>query len=178
MENSIKSPQSIDCKVLTRIVRRGRGSVVVPGEFLDLGSRQAIDLVLHRLTKKGTIRRLARGLYDYPKQHPALGTLTPSADVIARALAGRDRTRLQPGNERVKVTHPERVKVTHLEIQNGRSGQKRQTCFTPTCDPSLFSSTPGSDNSHHSSQRCANDASGGLKAPQSCAHPGRSDPTR
>lgn len=63
---------------------------------MDLGSRQAIDLALHRLAKKGTIRRLARGVYDYPKQHPVLGPLSPSADVIARALAGRDRTRLQP----------------------------------------------------------------------------------
>jgi Family of unknown function (DUF6088) len=63
---------------------------------LDLGSRQAVDLVLHRLARKGTIRRLARGVYDYPKQHPVLGPLSPPADIIARALAGRDRTRLQP----------------------------------------------------------------------------------
>jgi hypothetical protein len=69
---------------------------MVPTDFLDLGSRQAVDLVLHRLVKKGTIRRLARGVYDFPKQHPVLGPLTPSADAIARALAGRDRTRLQP----------------------------------------------------------------------------------
>jgi predicted transcriptional regulator of viral defense system len=25
------------------------------------------DLALHRLAKKGTLRRLARGLYDYPR---------------------------------------------------------------------------------------------------------------
>lgn len=68
----------------------------MPGEFLDLGSRQAIDLALHRLTRKGTIRRLTRGLYDFPKQHPVLGLLSPSAETIAQALAGRDRTRLQP----------------------------------------------------------------------------------
>jgi hypothetical protein len=90
------STQSIDSKVLTRIRRRGRGSVFVPGDFLDLGSRETVDVVLHRLARKGTIRRLARGVYDYPKQHPKLGTLSPSADAIARALAGRDRTRLQP----------------------------------------------------------------------------------
>jgi len=49
------------------------------------------------MAKKGTVRRLARGVYDYPKEHPKLGLLSPSADVIAEALAGRDRTRLQPG---------------------------------------------------------------------------------
>jgi hypothetical protein len=35
-------------------------------------------------------------VYDFPKEHPALGLLAPSAEDIARALAGRDRTRLQP----------------------------------------------------------------------------------
>lgn len=91
-----KPPQSIDTKVLYRIRAKGRGSVHVPGDFLDLGSRQAVDLALHRLAKKGTIRRLARGVYDFPEQHPVLGPLSPSADTVAAALAGRDRTRLQP----------------------------------------------------------------------------------
>jgi len=31
-----------------------------------------------------------------PKEHPVLGPLQPSAEAVARALAGRDRTRLQP----------------------------------------------------------------------------------
>ncbi|MCL4194024.1 MAG: hypothetical protein KJZ87_19970 [Thermoguttaceae bacterium] len=68
----------------------------VPVDFLDIGSRKAVDVALHRLAKQGTIRRLARGVYDFPKEHPILGPLTPSAEAVARALAGRDRTRLQP----------------------------------------------------------------------------------
>src|SRR5437588_2608355 len=91
-----KSPQSIDSRLLATIHGRGRGSVFVPGDFLKLGSREAIGLALHRLARKGTIRRLARGVYDFPKQHPVLGTLSPSAEDVASALAGRDRTRLQP----------------------------------------------------------------------------------
>jgi len=55
-----------------------------------------VDLALHRLAKKKSIRRLARGVYDLPKIHPVLGPLSPSAEAIAQALAGRDRTRLQP----------------------------------------------------------------------------------
>jgi hypothetical protein len=35
-------------------------------------------------------------VYDFPKQHPVLGPLLPSADAVAQALAGRDRIRLQP----------------------------------------------------------------------------------
>jgi hypothetical protein len=96
MASTRKTTQSIDSRIVTRIHRRGRGSVLVPGDFLDIGSREAVDLALHRLARKGMIRRLTRGVYDFPKEHPVLGLLSPSPDTVARALAGRDRTRLQP----------------------------------------------------------------------------------
>ena len=88
--------QSIDFTIISRIYGSGRGTVVVPNHFLDLGSRAAIDLALHRLVKKGTLRRLARGLYDYPRKDPKLGTLFPSVDAIANAIKGRDAIRIQP----------------------------------------------------------------------------------
>jgi hypothetical protein len=91
-----KSTQAIDSKIVATIHGRGRGSVFVPADFLEIGSRKAVDVALHRLAKDGVIRRLARGVYDFPKKHPVLGLLTPSAEAVARALAGRDRTRLQP----------------------------------------------------------------------------------
>src|ERR1700722_1152030 len=96
MTGTRKKTQSIDSRVLATIHGRGGGSVLVPADFLDLGSREAVDTTLHRLARKGTIRRLARGVYDFPKDHPTLGRLAPSAEAVARALAGRDRTRLQP----------------------------------------------------------------------------------
>lgn len=96
MSSTRKSPQSIDSRILASIHGRGKGSVFVPADFLDLGSREAVDISLHRLARKGTIRRLARGVYDFPKEHPLLGPLQPSAEAVARALAGRDRTRIQP----------------------------------------------------------------------------------
>jgi hypothetical protein len=96
MKSRRKSTQSIDSRILATIHGRGRGSVFVPSDFLKIGSREAVDLALHRLARQGTIRRLARGLYDFPEEHPVLGPLAPSAETIARALAGRDRTRLQP----------------------------------------------------------------------------------
>src|SRR5271168_148518 len=96
MTGTKKTTQSIDSRILARIHKRGHGSVLVPGDFLDVGSREAVDLALHRLARKETIRRLARGVYDFPKTHPVLGPLSPSADVVAQALAGRDRTRIQP----------------------------------------------------------------------------------
>jgi hypothetical protein len=96
MSGRKKSSQAIESRIVAAIHGRGRGSVFVPADFLDIGSREAVDVALHRLARQRTIRRLARGVYDFPKEHPVLGPLAPSAEDIARALAGRDRTRLQP----------------------------------------------------------------------------------
>lgn len=67
-----------------------------PAHLADLGSRNAVASALKRFKAAGTIRQLARGLYDYPIQDPVLGTVAPSADDIARALVVRDAIRLQP----------------------------------------------------------------------------------
>lgn len=82
--------------VLSRIYGRGRGVVFTPKNFLDLGSRGAIDVALFRLTKAGTIRQLARGLYDYPKTSEIVGVMPPTTEAIAKALAGPEALRLQP----------------------------------------------------------------------------------
>ena len=89
-------PQSIDKSILDRIHGHGRGWVFTPRDFLDLGARPAIASALKRHTDAGHLRQLARGLYEYPKAHARLGSLAPSADAIAKALAGRDAVRLQP----------------------------------------------------------------------------------
>lgn len=72
--------------ITKRIRAKGRGWVFTPKDFLDVGSRATVDQTLYRLVKKGAIRRLGRGVYDYPKQHPTLGTLSPSADSLAQAI--------------------------------------------------------------------------------------------
>jgi hypothetical protein len=90
-----KHPQSVDNQFIGRIRAKGRGWVFTPTDFLDLGSRIAVGLALMRHTRAGTIRKLARGLYDYPVQHPRLGTIAPSTEKIATALKGRDDFRLQ-----------------------------------------------------------------------------------
>lgn len=88
--------QSIISRVTSRIYGHGRGWVFTPKHFQDLGSRAAIDLALFRLKTTGTIRQLARGLYDFPVEDSVLGTVAPAADAIARALVVRDAIRLQP----------------------------------------------------------------------------------
>jgi hypothetical protein len=88
--------QSIDSQVRSRIYGHGRGWVFTPKHFQGLGKTDAIDSALRRLKAAGTIRQLARGLYDYPAHDPVLGSVAPSADAIARALVVRDAIRLQP----------------------------------------------------------------------------------
>lgn len=88
--------QSVDGKLLSRVYGAGRGSVFTPNDFLDLGSRAAVDKALSRLAAKGTLRRLGRGIYDYPRVHVDIGVLAPDPGAVARAIAGKSGTRLQP----------------------------------------------------------------------------------
>lgn len=96
MKKNQKKPNSADDQIFKAINSLGHGAVFVPTDFLSFGSRQTVDIVLHRLVRKGTIRRLARGVYDFPMEHPKLGKLLPSPEKIAEALVGRDCTRIQP----------------------------------------------------------------------------------
>ena len=91
-----KHAQSIDSQILQRVKTRGRGWVFTASNFVDLGSRDAVDKTLSRQSQAGIIRKLARGIYDYPGKDPQLGLLSPSIDAIAKALRGRDAIRLQP----------------------------------------------------------------------------------
>ena len=101
----------------------GRGWVFTPGDFLDLGSRAAVGTTLKRLKAAGTIRAIARGLYDYPRQDPALGLLTPSTDTIADALKGRDDLRLQPSGAHAAnlLGLSDQVPVRTVFLTNGRA---------------------------------------------------------
>ena len=90
-----KLSQSIDTKILSRIYGRGRGFVYTPNDFADLGSQAAVHQALSRHGRAGTIRKLARGVYDFPIQHPSFGTIPPSDQAIADALKGGSTFRLQ-----------------------------------------------------------------------------------
>jgi hypothetical protein len=92
----MKVANPIDRAMLARIKARGDGWVFSPTDFLDLGSRDAVDKTLSRMAAAASIRRVARGLYDIPRWHPIVGLTAPSVDKIAKALAGKGGTRLQP----------------------------------------------------------------------------------
>ena len=63
----------------------------------DLGGRPTIDSALHRLAQKGQVRRVIRGISDYPRFSEFLGQqLGPDIDQVARAFARKFRWRIQP----------------------------------------------------------------------------------
>src|SRR5271165_1106017 len=84
-------------QIVSRIERLGVGKAFSANDFLDIASRGTIDMALTGLTRRGTIRRVRRGLYDMPKVNPALGgKLSPDIDEAARAIARRQRWKIVP----------------------------------------------------------------------------------
>lgn len=82
--------------ILERIESGGRGAVYTSKDFLDLGARAAVDQVLARLAREKVLRRLRRGLYDYPRSNPKFGgELSPDYDLAAEALARATGSRIQ-----------------------------------------------------------------------------------
>lgn len=89
--------QSIDKKVISRIYGNGRGWVFFQNDFSNLGSSEAIRKSLSRLEQAGTIRRVLRGMYDYPKFSKLLNEiLSPDIQQVAFALARKFNWRISP----------------------------------------------------------------------------------
>lgn len=80
---------------MNRVRTSGRGSVFTPSDFLTVAARSSVDQALSRLAKNGQLRRLAHGLYDFPKVHPKLGPLSPAPDDVAQALARETGSQVQ-----------------------------------------------------------------------------------
>jgi hypothetical protein len=81
-----KAAQPIDDSILRAMRSSRSASVFSPGHFDGLGSPAAIRQVLSRLVKTGKIRRIRRGLYDLPRQHPIVGQTAPDIMATVRAL--------------------------------------------------------------------------------------------
>ena len=87
---------TVENKVVRRIQGNGMGWTFSAADLSGLGTRTAIDVALHRLLQRGTIRRVLRGLYDYPKYSKKLGReLSPDIHQVARALARKFGWRIQ-----------------------------------------------------------------------------------
>ncbi len=90
--------QSIENIILNSIKKCGRGTVFFPSDFSKAGEKSAVLKALERMTAEGTIIRVARGIYCYPKidKELGLGVLYPTYEEIAQAIAKRDKARIVP----------------------------------------------------------------------------------
>ena len=89
---------------IQRIQHKGRGSVFSAKDFLNFGSRGAVDQALSRLARRGVIRRLDWGIYDYPKISRNLGVLSPDPIAVARAMARQTGSTIQVTGARAANT--------------------------------------------------------------------------
>ena len=86
-------------KIMNRVRGHGRGKwVCTPKDFLDLGSRAAVNQALSRLVTRGRLRRVGWGLYHLPRMSRILKRYgPPSLDQLVDAIARRDGIRVVDG---------------------------------------------------------------------------------
>ncbi len=64
-----------------------RGKPFRSNDFLELGSRAAVDQALWRLVKARAIKRIKRGLFVKPEKNAYVGEVLPGAEEVSRFLA-------------------------------------------------------------------------------------------
>ena len=92
--------QSFNKKAISRIYGRGRGWAFSSNDFVEDFNRGQIDNALSELCREGKIRRVCRGIYDYPKFSELLQQeLSPDFDQVAQAFARKFNWRIQPSGD-------------------------------------------------------------------------------
>jgi hypothetical protein len=78
------------------IAGHGRGWSFSSRDLMQKFTRQQADNLLSDLSAQGKIRRIAHGMYDYPKYSDFLGKeLSPDIDQVARAYARKFNWRIE-----------------------------------------------------------------------------------
>ncbi len=114
-------------KIMKQVRGHGKGSwVFFAKDFLALGNRPAVDQALSRLCKRGTLRRVGCGLYDWPRLSQVLGRPAPvDLNVAVAAIARRDGLRVMPDGmmaaHRLGLTNAVPSKAVYLTDGSSRS---------------------------------------------------------
>lgn len=75
-------------KIKERITSSEKGSVFITSDFFDIADTDVVNKCLSRLEKDIVIRRVIRGVYEYPEYSEFLNEyVAPSPDKVAHALA-------------------------------------------------------------------------------------------
>lgn len=120
----MNTPAALEDTVLSRIYGRGRGWAFSKKDFSALGESGSIDRALSRMAEKGVIRRVMRGLYDYPAYSKLLKKdLSPDIDQVAQALARKFGWQIQiSGNAALNIMGlSTQVPTQYLYLSDGPS---------------------------------------------------------
>jgi hypothetical protein len=86
---------SIPAAIRDRTSAPAQPRVWTPEDFADLGPRTAVDQALHRLVASRSLRRIARGFYDIPRDNRLTGKPTyPNPRDVIDALARKGKVRM------------------------------------------------------------------------------------
>ena len=83
-------------KIENILEKKKPGEILFILDFLEISDYDTVRKSLQRLTEKGLLIRLSKGIYYYPKHDELLGLVYPSAEQIGNAIAKRDKARIIP----------------------------------------------------------------------------------
>ena len=90
--------KSIKDDIATSIARGGRGRFIFLQDMEKVADYESVKKAFQRLTNEKMLIRIEKGIYWYPKidTELGLGVLYPSIDMVAMAIAKRDKLRVAP----------------------------------------------------------------------------------
>ena len=84
-------------KIVAKIRSMGSGSVFSAKDFIGAAPRGTVDVIIGRLAGEGVIRRIGRGLYDYPPTGKFIEEpMGPDIDRAVQAIARKHRWAIAP----------------------------------------------------------------------------------
>ncbi|MDR6193356.1 DUF6088 family protein [Siphonobacter sp. SORGH_AS_0500] len=88
--------QSVEKQIERSIKAKPKGILVFPEDFASYGSSESVRKALDRLEDKKLLIRVAQGIYVRPKESKLIGSVLPSAEEVAEAIAKRDKIKTVP----------------------------------------------------------------------------------
>jgi len=109
--------------IRNRILQTKPGTLFIPSDFKDLAELKIVNSTLSRLSNDKTIRRIMRGIYEYPEYSDFLGEfVAPSPDRIAHTIARNNSWTIAPsGNTALNLLGlSTQVPATWEYVSNGK----------------------------------------------------------
>lgn len=116
--------KNLQKQIVGLIYEKGRGWAFSKKDFVHFSDPGNIDRTLSRMAEKGIIRRVIRGLYDYPTYSKLLNkSLSPDIDQVAHALARKFGWKIQiSGNAALNLVGlSTQVPTQYLYLSDGPS---------------------------------------------------------